>query len=406
MKIVHFLIVAIALAMASFLALSSVTPAVSAQNNTNDISQSSLQASEQIMVMIEQPANRLRSNSGYSAGYGDARQKAIRSKLGREIAKKYGLKFVDNWPMPLLSIECFIMEVPAGKKIDNVIAEISHDRRVSWAEPMADYGVLSSPRSYNDPLYAVSPAAQKWNIADLHSEWTGRNVSIAIIDTQVDRNHPDLLGRISKVRNFTTLSNSSAELHGTSVAGVIGATANNGIGMAGVAPNANILGLRACWQNKSTRRSICNTLSLARALNFAVEQRVNIINLSLGGPPSVLLTKLIDRAVKRNITIVAAYNKNLPNGGFPASHKQVIAVSSDTESDTISQGFKAPGNDIPTTRPGGQWYLADGSSYAAAHVSGLLALMHQCKRAAARNCNNLVTTSGSRFIIDPKASLR
>lgn len=413
MKLVHYIIVVIALVMASILAFA-VVPAVSAQQNSGNISQQSSKIAEQsvaqtplqIMVMIEQPANRLRSSSGYSAGYGDARQKAIRSKLGRKIAKKYGLKFIDNWPMPLLNIECFIMELPAGKQMEGLIAEISDDQRVSWAEPMSDYGVLSASTSYNDPLYAVSPAAHKWNIADLHREWTGRNVSIAIVDTQIDKNHPDLLGRVSLVKNFTNLANSSAELHGTSVAGVIGATANNGIGIAGVAPNSNLLGLRACWHNRKTRRSICNTLSLARAINYAVEKKVDIINLSLGGPPSTLLTKLINVATKSDITIVAAYNEKLPAGGFPASHKQVIAVSRDDESFVMNRGFKAPGNDIPTTKPGGQWYLADGSSYAAAHVTGLLALMHQCRKASGRNCKNLVTRSDSSFIIDAKASLR
>lgn len=396
MKFIHYLIVAIALTLAITFALFGIASNANAQKNEA--------APQQIMVMIEQPANHLRAGAGYSAGYGDARQKAIRQRLGKQIAKKYGLKFLDNWPMPLLSIECFIMEIPKEGSMETLLAEIATDKRVSWAEPMEDYGVLAATNSYNDPLYAASPAGQKWNIADLHTEWTGRNVSIAIIDTQIDRKHPDLLGRISSARNFTPKANSSAELHGTGVAGIIAAKANNGIGIAGIAPNARLVGLRACWQNGSGK-SLCNTLSLARALNYAAEKRINIINLSLGGPPSNLLSKLIDAATQRNITIVAAYDKKLPMGGFPASHKKVIAVSSESDSYRISRGFKAPGNDIPTTRPGGQWYLADGSSYAAAHVTGLLALMRECQSSRTRNCKTLVTETNSRSTIDAKASL-
>lgn len=399
MKLVHYIILAIALALAGWLAFSGINSSATAQQ------ESQKDKPYQIMIMMELPANHIRAGSSYSAGYGNARQKALRQRLGKSLAKQYGLEFVDNWPMPLVGIECFIMEVPSNIKADELITKLSTDERVSWAEPMEDYGVLTSQHTYNDPLYSVSPAGQKWKIADLHRKWTGRNVSIAVIDTQIERNHPDLVGRVKTSKNFTPLANSKAELHGTGVAGVIGAKANNGIGMAGIAPNAQLIGLRACWQNKSNRKSICNTLSLARALNYATEKRVDIINLSLGGPPSRLLSQLIDTAIRRKIIIVAAFNEKLPSGGFPASHKQVIAVSSDSESYSMSRGFKAPGNGIPTTRPGGKWHLADGSSYAAAHVSGLLALMRECRNSAARNCRSLATKTNSRFIIDAQASL-
>lgn len=399
MKLVHYIILAIALALAGWLAFTGFNPRATAQQEQQN------DKPYQIMVMIDLPANHLRAGSSYSAGYGNARQKALRQRLGKSIAKQYGVEFVDNWPMPLIGIECFIMTVPSKMKVNELITKLSSDKRVSWAEPMEDYGVLTSQRTYNDPLYDVSPAGQKWKIADLHSKYTGRNVSIAVVDTQIERNHPDLRGRIASVKNFTPMANSNAELHGTGVAGVIGAKVNNGIGIAGIAPNAKLIGLRACWQNKSNSKSICNTLSLARALNYAAEKRVDIINLSLGGPPSKLLSQLIDTATRRDITVVAAYDEKLPSGGFPASHKQVIAVSSDGESHRISRGFKAPGNGIPTTRPGGKWHLANGSSYAAAHVSGLLALMQECRKLVVRNCRSLATESNSRFIIDAKASL-
>ncbi len=399
MRLIHYIILVIALALAGWLAFSGMSARVVAEQEKQS------DKSYQIMVMIELPPNHIQPGSAYSAGYGNARQKAIRKRLGNSIARQYGIELIDNWPMPLAGIDCFIMSVPSNIEMNLLVKKITADKRVSWVEPMEDYEVLASQRTYNDPLYSVSPAGQKWKIADLHQKWTGRNVSIAVIDTQIERNHPDLIGRIKTSKNFTSLANSIAELHGTSVAGVISAKANNGIGIAGIAPSAEIIGLRACWQSTSNGRSICNTLSLARALNYATEKRVDIINLSLGGPPSKLLSQLIDIAIGRNIAIVAAYNEKLPSGGFPASHKKVIAVSSDSESYRISRGFKAPGNAIPTTRPGGKWHLADGSSYAAAHVSGLLALMQECRKMATQNCKSLATQSNSRFIIDAKASL-
>ena len=80
-------------------------------------------------------------------------------------------------------------------------------------------------------------------------------------------------------------------------------------------------------------------------------------------------------AVSRGITVVGAVDPNMAGGGFPASHKGVVAV---TVSGTTSAGaFAAPGRDIPTTEPGGKWGLVNGSSYSAAHVSGLFALMRE-----------------------------
>jgi len=82
-------------------------------------------------------------------------------------------------------------------------------------------------------------------------------------------------------------------------------------------------------------------------------------------------------ALARGVAVVGAYDRDLPGGGFPASHPGVVAVS-----DTPVEGggpdlYMAPGRDVPTTQPGGRWSLVNGSSFAAAHVSGLIALTRQ-----------------------------
>src|SRR5206468_5692298 len=107
-----------------------------------------------------------------------------------------------------------------------------------------------------------------------------------------------------------------------------------------------------------------DSLSLAKALVFAIEHKAEVINLSLSGPPAPLLGKLIDVAGARGAAVVGAYDPDLPAGGFPASHPGVIAVSD--SGPAPPSVFLAPGRDIPVTEPGGRWGLADGSSYAAA----------------------------------------
>jgi subtilisin family serine protease len=213
----------------------------------------------------------------------------------------------------------------------------------------------------------------------LHELATGRKVRVAVVDSAIDANHPDLAGQFQTRRNFVPDRANAAELHGTGVAGVIAALADNGVGVAGVAPGARLMALRACWQQE-TSATICNTLSLAEALHFAIEHDAQVINLSLSGPPDLLLGKLIDVALARGIVVVGAVDPSLAGGGFPASHPGVVAVSMSA----------APGRDVPTTQPGGRWALVSGSSYSAAHVSGLAALLRE-RNPRARGPMMLVT---------------
>lgn len=336
-----------------------------------------LDESRMILVMMEQPPKRLRPGQGYSAGYGNSQSRASRAKLGRELSKKYALTFVENWPMPAIQLDCMIMYVPKGRSLKEIAEKLSNEANVLWAEPMDGYDVLASEVTHKDPLYKLSPAAAQWDIAKLHQKWRGDNVKIAVIDTHVDRNHPELRKSVTLSRNFSSTPISPAEGHGTSVAGIIGAATSNGIGIAGIAPDANIWALRACWRNSKYKNARCNTLSLARALNYAVENRVDIINMSLAGPTNRLLGRLIDEARTRNIAVVAAYGRPDQKGGFPASYQGVIPVSVDDGAPPKHNGYVAPGKDIPTTRTGGKLHVVQGSSFSTAHITGLLALSRE-----------------------------
>jgi subtilisin family serine protease len=118
-------------------------------------------------------------------------------------------------------------------------------------------------------------------------------------------------------------------------------------------------------------------LSLAKALHFALDRKAQIINLSLSGPRDRLLQALIDLALERRTAVVAAFDPARPDGGFPASQPGVVAVADEALRTVPRSVYRAPGQDVPTTQPGGTWTLVNGSSYAAAHVSGLLALVRE-----------------------------
>jgi subtilisin family serine protease len=203
-------------------------------------------------------------------------------------------------------------------------------------------------------------------------------VRVAEVDTGVELDHPDLAGRVALARNFVDGRPDVAEQHGTAVAGIIAARADDGIGIAGIAPEATLMALRACWQPaKRDDAAICSSFTLAKALQFALEQNAQVVNLSLGGPRDRLLERLLDAAAVRGVTVVGAVDPDVRDGGFPASHRGVLAVAGDDGHDAPVGVLLGPGRDIPTTTVGGKWGFVAGSSFAAAHLTGLVALLRE-----------------------------
>jgi len=329
----------------------------------------------QILVMVREAPDHYRLSGAYGGTYGDELGRSARSRVARAVARKYALTLVEDWPMPMIGIDCFVMAVPEGQTPSAAAEQVSHERDVAWAQPVSVYQARAA--GSNDPLFAAEPAAVEWHLADLHRLASGRGTHVAVIDSGIDSSHPDLAGQIAVNRNFVGGQKLVAEQHGTAVAGIIAAKAGNRVGIAGMAPGTRLLGLRACWQAKVS--TVCDTLSLAKALYFAVEGRADVINMSLSGPDDRLLRALVGAALDRRLAVVAAYDRKLPDGGFPASLPGVIAVS-DSLAPSRRGVYMAPGRDVPTTEPGGRWFLVNGSSFAAAHVSGLVALMREKKR--------------------------
>ena len=355
----------------------------------------------EILVMIRQAPDHYRLTGDYSGSYGDQMSETSRKRIAKRIAARYGLALSDNWPMPMIGVDCFVMIVPDDRSTSAAAEQISHDSGVVWAQPVELYGTKGSQASHNDPLYSAEPAAKQWHLAELHRIATGRGVRVAVVDSGIETSHPDLSGQFLVNRNFVAGRPLVAEQHGTGVAGIIGAKADNGIGIAGIAPGARLLGLRACWQANSSA-TLCDSLSLAKAIYFAIENRADVINLSLTGPDDRLLRELLKIAEAKGSVIVTAFDQKLAGGGFPAAMPGVIAVSDAALAPSRSSAYTAPGRDVPTTEPGGRWFLVNGSSYAAAHVSGLVALMRERRRSAAP----VLISARAGGVIDACASLR
>lgn len=362
-----------------------------------------------VLVMLRIPPDHRRSNATYGGEYGDAFTIEVRKRLAQRIAQRNGLEFVgDGWQMPLLSVDCYVMRVRADETVESALKRVSADPDVVWSEPMHIYQAQAAKAAVdNDPLFALQPAAKVWRLADLHRVSTGRGVVVAVVDSRIELRHPDLVGQFVASEDFVIGRPGPAERHGTGVAGVIAAKMDNGVGIAGVAPDARLMALRACWQTDETAAdgpTVCDSLSLAKAINYAIEHRAAVINLSLSGPTDRLLAQLIEFASRRDISVVAAYDPSLPNGGFPASEPHVIAVARLSLRAAPAGVYLAPGDDVPTTQPEGKWVLVNGSSYAAAHVSGLIALVREDR---SNPPNPLLEAAlGAGGVIDACATLR
>jgi subtilisin family serine protease len=224
-------------------------------------------------------------------------------------------------------------------------------------------------------------------VEPVHRWVTGRGVTIALIDTGVDIDHPDLQGQVTAHRDFV-ISDSAGfndDWHGTAVAGVMAALAHNAIGIVGIAPEAKLIALKACSAiEPDSLPAVCDSLSLAQAIDTAIRLQPDILNLSLTGPADPLLERLIDLATAQGIVVVTAQPEQPGRDvGFPASMENVIGVRRSGQSERGKPGAKtsvaAPGSEVLTTCPRGTYHFVSGSSLAAAHVSGIVALMLELK---------------------------
>jgi hypothetical protein len=328
----------------------------------------------QMLVMLRSAPPHFRPDVDYAGGYDASIGRDARRRIAEALARQYGLKILDRWPMPSLGVDCFVMEATGSASLEPLVQQMSADTRVESIQSMNLFRVLA----HNDPLYPLQPSAKLWHLDEIHKVTTGRQVHVAEVDTGVEVDHPDLAGQVAVTRNFVDARNDTAEVHGTAVAGIIAARADNGQGVAGIAPESRLMALRACWQAPGqSAAAVCNTFTLAKALQFAIDEKAEVINLSLGGPRDRLLERLLDVALVRGAAIVAAVDADVPDGGFPASHAGVLAVAGDDAHDVLPNSLLGPGRDIPTTIIGHKWGFVTGSSFAAAHITGLVALLRE-----------------------------
>ncbi|HWM93095.1 MAG TPA: S8 family serine peptidase [Thermoanaerobaculia bacterium] len=310
---------------------------------------------------------------------------AIWSNTTAELAQSYRLRTVYSWTMGSLGEHCIVYEVTGDREVQDVVRRVASDPRVDSVQAIETFEALAAEkaaekegRQWNDPYAHLQHSAEALQLGQAHRWATGKGVRVAVIDTGVDLDHPDLRGRVVKAQNFVDRGERSftTDIHGTAIAGVIAAAADNEVGIVGVAPQAEIYALKACWQQSpGAREAVCNSYTLAKAVDFAILEGAQVLNFSLAGPPDPLLTRLIKVALERGIVVVAAVPDKDSVRGFPASLQGVIGISGSDPPKGRTSFLAAPAVDILTTVPRGSYDFFSGSSLAAAQASGVVALL-------------------------------
>lgn len=323
-------------------------------------------------------------SAGSSAPYLHRKRYVIAQKVRRDAAaikREFSLEEIEHWPIRSLSVYCFVYRVPEGADRDTIIATLNADARVESAQALQRFETSTARTGgYNDTYANLQYGLDVLDIAAAHQATQGAGIRIAIIDSSIDESHEDLVGRVGLTREFLVKGQAVDRNHGTAVASVIGARSNNALGIVGVAPEASLELYVSCWSGGVDKPAVCDSFSLLKALDAILEDPPHVLNLSLSGPHDPLLEQLIQKAVDAGVVVVAAGRSHADPGiAFPSSMRQVlgigIAQTNGPTSGLQSEALFAPGNEIIVAVPTDHYDFRSGSSLAAAHVSGVVALL-------------------------------
>ncbi|MFI2427133.1 type VII secretion-associated serine protease mycosin [Streptomyces sp. NPDC018955] len=248
--------------------------------------------------------------------------------------------------------------------------------------------------------------ARQWALEAMHTEeaWRttkGAGVTVAVLDTGVEADHPDLDGNVLTGKDLVGFGASEGDrawaLHGTSMAGIIaghGHGPGNADGVMGVAPEAKVLPVRVILEDDDPSRAEARKTrgnALAEGIRWAADHGADVINLSLGDDsasahPEPGEDQAIQYALRKGVTVVASAGNGGEKGdhiSYPAAYPGVIAATAVDRYGTRAPfstrrwyaTVSAPGVDVIIAAPDHKYYEGWGTSAAAAFVSGAVALV-------------------------------
>ena len=300
-------------------------------------------------------------------------------QLEQQVAIRYNLDILQRIDLSLLGSRIVRCRISGGRSVPEALVALRGDGQVSAAQPNYYYrrqGAANTPFSSG-----IQYALEKLQVDAAHALATGRGALVAVVDTGIDTLHPDLVAAVAGSFDATEGAPPADDPHGTAIAGIISAHG----AIQGVAPGAKVLDVRVFQADPVGAGSIASTMILLRGLQWANDQGSRIINLSLAGSRDALAGLAIAALVRKNTVVVAAAGNagaSAPSA-YPAAFDDVIAVTATDLRDALYASANhgsyiavaAPGVDVIAPALYEAYQVGSGTSFAAAHVSGVIALM-------------------------------
>lgn len=287
---------------------------------------------------------------------------------------RYGVSAVDA-----LTPEGERWRLPTGAEAAAMLAALATEPALEFSQPNRTRrlqlapGALSLPRFVlgvtperrvsafsDDPHISRQWYLDRSSLPDVWPVTTGAGVTVAVIDSGVDPNHPDLkanlLPMIDEVKamgnpdklNGEDYADRDGHGHGTHVCGIVGAVTNNGIGIAGSAPGVKLLPIKV-----TSASGDADDATITRGIVDAVDKGARIINLSIGGPdPSDILLDALNYAFQRNVAVVIAAGNDGRSVNYPAAYDGVISVGAITDGNQVAS-YSSHGDSLVMVAPGG-----------------------------------------------------
>ncbi|HLQ94361.1 MAG TPA: S8 family serine peptidase [Xanthobacteraceae bacterium] len=332
----------------------------------------------------------------------------ISQQAVNEAAQRNGLTVIASEPSGIAGGTVYHFRVAGGRPVANVVATLEAQNLGVWSPNYVYELRQESTPEVKDTNGADSQSQslqssnlQDANLADLaarsesgttgqyvvgklrlgevHKVATGNNVLIAIIDSKIDVNHPDLAGAIVEQYDATGRAEESHS-HGTGMVGAIVAHQR----ILGIAPAARILAVTA-FSTSARQTAEATTKNILNGMDWAISKGARVINMSFAGPYDPLLQLAMKNAAAKGVVLIAASGNSGPKSPplYPAADPNVIAVTATDQNDKpFPQAVRgphvavaAPGVDVMVPAPDNTYQLTTGTSVATAHVTGVAALL-------------------------------
>jgi subtilisin family serine protease len=318
----------------------------------------------------------------------------ISERALERIARRHRLTRLGALNLQLLGSSIHRWRITGGRSVAAVIRALANERILASIQPNYFYlAEQASPEPAQSPAQpadsATAPAApvsegenqyalSKLRLPQAHQIAKGERVLVAVIDSGIDDTHPDLANVVAA--KFDAVGGvDKPHRHGTAVAGAIVAHGK----LSGAAPAARLLAIRAFEPNATGAQG--TSFNIVNGLEWATGQGARIVNMSFGGPPDPLLRRAFSALRYRGVVLIAAVGNDGPKAPplYPAADANVIAVTATDSQDQLYSAANrgkyiavaAPGVDIIGPAPEGSYQISSGTSLAAAHVSGIAALL-------------------------------